>query len=302
MANDIRYAGLDTRFYRQLMQAVNLMYSSYNKVTATVWGGTRCDLVVVDPAASEGAAALREADSLQVPAIVVAQDATNDQHRSVPATVTTAYLTEVVRSLLTGAPTGPNERQSALVRLATEPAWVGQDVDATVRGRSVALRPSAGQAFAYSRSELYEMANQFIDTSWTFEPADTVDFSEVGSLASMRLEAFYLVAADVHRDALPAVPNDDLRLQRWPNLEQAADLEYPLQVAGVLQKGDKTPGAIALETGLSTAQVTACLWAFRAAGVVQPAKAVAEEVDRGGFFSQLFGHFRSDRGGQAVAS
>jgi hypothetical protein len=189
----------------------------------------------------------------------------------------------------------------ALIRLASEPSLLGQDTDG-VRGRqALAFRPSAGRVFAARYADLRSLTEALADNDWAFDPAGTAGLDKAANAASMSLESFYLLGADASRAVLPTPPADDLHLLAWPDLGEAAALEYPLAVADSLLKRDQTAGAIAMATGLSPTDVAVCFWAFRAAGLIQMSSDQEQTADDEGLFAHLFGRLRSRRRGGALA-
>jgi hypothetical protein len=101
MARDIRFAGLDERMRRQVMQTVQLIYNSYDKASAAEWDETVCDVLVADADRASGRAAMAAADALDVAVIAVTDDSTQTGYPSVSRNATAASLTRLVRSLLT---------------------------------------------------------------------------------------------------------------------------------------------------------------------------------------------------------
>lgn len=285
MATIIRYAGLTERLHRQLIQTTRFISNSYDKVEAREWSGSSCELLVADARDAYGAYIIDIAADDGTPVVAIADDPASIPHRAVRPDTTAARLTRVVAAALSGDTDPRSARQSTLVRLATEPEYHGRDIDASLRSRTVSLRPSSRLVFARTESDLHGLSRQLIRDDWIFRPAAKTDGE---GAVSMRLERFFLLGASANQHALPPLPDDGIRLIQQPDVESAQALDYARRVTDALRDGVASPASIAKQTDLTPVEVTSCLWAFLAAGVASPTRAGDARGERPGMLNKLF--------------
>jgi len=302
MVRDIRFAGLNERLHRQLNQTTRFISNSYNKAQAVEWDGSRCDALVADIRSPVGRNAIDVAENAGVPVVVVTEDANATPHPCIGPNATAARLTRAIDSILPRSSVHESRTPPALLRLATEEALRGRDIDATLQNRTIRLRPTTGQVFAYSHSDLRELTAHLTDRDWAFKPAARRELAQVSGLASMSLEAFYLLGAHANSDKLPAVSDGDLQLVGRPELGDAAQLDYPRRVVDALNHGARNAGEICLQKGLTPPQVRVCVWSLRAAGRLRfDSEALAASEHRGRF-AQFLSRLRTPGGDYPAAS
>jgi hypothetical protein len=284
MGMRIVHAGIDDRMRRKLRQASEFLGGKTANITVEDWDGNSGHVLVADGRDPMGAQAVQSAQRAQVPVItVIDPSGTADSSQTVTPDCNTAKITRVLSDAL-GVGAAPE--QTALCRLATEDSLRGQDLNGDYLGLTVALRPSVGRAFAYSKSDFQTLAQGLATPRWRFTAPAAAGNADRTGLASMSLDSLLMRGAHAGAESLPPFPDGHYQLDDWPDLGGVADLVYPLRVTQVLLKGPLTPAEIASVHGLPPHQVTACLWALRASAQLQVRQgsrsASAPAANRGG--------------------
>lgn len=299
---DLRYAGLDPAMERRLRLAANALAAHRLTARASEWDGTRCDVVAADPDDEYGRRVLEIARRRGTPVLEV-----GTATRTAELDTTVARLTRALYGLLrAGGDDSPSMASAnpavdanacGLVRLAGDDALVGKDVEARIRNVVVWLLPESGRVLSATVSDqLHARERLCVGWDWTFVPLVGKHRDKPPGEISTSLDAFLVHAAWQARAQLPAFPSRDVALRDWPDLGAAASLVEPLAVVRALQRGPTTVTQIARRSGIAEADVGACLWAFKAAGLLHDRAAVtlAPEVARpqgGGLFARLASHF-----------
>jgi hypothetical protein len=302
MPFDLRYAGLDPAMEQRLRLAANALAAHRVQARATQWDGTRCDVVAADPGDEYGRRVLDIARRRGTPTLEI-----GTSPRTAETGTTVARLTRALHDLLRGSDRGASASTDAtefavdasgLVKLAGDDALAGKDVEARFQNIVVWLLPDSGRVLSATVSDQLRAREQLATRAdWTFSPLAAgrqrgIPPGEV----STSLDAFLVHAAWQARAHLPAFPSRDVALRDWPDLGAAAALVEPLAIVQALQRGPTTVTQIARRRGIAEADVGACLWAFKAAGLLHDrAAAVPTTADpkqsSGGLFSRLAAHF-----------
>lgn len=330
---DIAIAALDEDTGQRLRIAATLLAAYRIRAVVRDWDGTRCNVLVADHADAYGRQAFQIARRRETPVLLFNP---TDQTRipgvtyADPASVAST-LAVALRDLL-GAPhpetqassghTAPaaspaaaiavstsSERAqaatSALCRL-TSPEFEGRPVDATLRGRTLHIRPAQGRIYAPSLSDLLSARDSLGQADWTLQTVAANDRSvELGDGASRSLEAFLLQAAFHSKTHLPEFPPGRYRLRDWPDIGSAPELIGALKIANALLRGAASAALLAAQCDLPISDVNAALWAYRASGLLETegGDGVFTTVDErtqdggrlGGLLARIASHFGLSR-------
>lgn len=303
MPFDLRYAGLDPAMEQRVRLAANALAAHRVQARAAQWDGTRCDIVAADPGDEYGRRVLEIARRRGTPALEVGSAARTAEQGTTVARLTRA-LYELLRGSDGNAPStsvpgfSAAAGTSGLVRLAGDEALAGRDVEARLRNIVVWLLPESGRVLSATVSDQLRARERLAaDADWTFTPlAAGSQRGEPPGEVSTSLDAFLLHAAWQARAQLPEFPSRDIALRDWLDLGAAAALVEPLAVVQALQRGPATVTQIARRTGIAEKDAGACLWAFKAAGLLHDRAAVAPPPETakpriGGLFTRLAAHF-----------
>lgn len=282
MALDIRFASLSERLQRQLMQASNFIHTSYEKVTVSRWNGMPCELLVADATDPYGQYAIDTVAYRGTPVIAITANSDALPHPCVSPDTSTARLTRTIQDVLRRSCRSETEPdpEPLLIRLARHPSLRGRDLDVTYDRHTLSIRPSHRCAFAHSYSELHRLGSQLMSGKWTVQAPESEELGAAGA-ASTSLEALYLRAANDNLTSMPPFEGTSYSLAAWPQLEDTINLRYPVKVIESLVNGTTNPAEIARRCNLSVAQVSACLWSFRAAGSLQTTAEVSTDATVG---------------------
>jgi hypothetical protein len=332
---DLRYAALSQDVERRVRLAATALAAHQIRATATDWDGTRCDLLIADASDGYGRHVIGIAKRKGVGVLAFGNEADSAvdgviwlSSRSDVAALATAVrdalsarrTAESARAPIEDAPRAPRETDdeqhagalasremssgqstgSALVRLSTDAELMHIDLQATIQGRTIQLRPSSGRVLASSLSDLLSARDHLSEEGWQFEPIAGRQPALLSVGASASLDIFYLYGAIRGKSHLPPSPNLRYGLRDWPDLGAAPELMDALRVVRVLQRGNVLPSEIASMSRLPQQDVTACLWAFEAAGLltrsaVEPVSQAVHPVEpprqRSGLLGRLAAHF-----------
>jgi len=325
MQFDLRYAGLNPAMEQRLRLATTALAAHRMQARASEWDGTRCDMVAADPTDAYGRRVLEIARRRGTPALEIGPTTALYEPGATVARLTRALHELLLRvsgtahapSLHAPAPasaSAPMRLAShvdmpALVRLALDPALAGIDVEARsqeARSQNVVvwLLPSTGRVLSATVSDQLRARERLAVKEWSFTPITPRQRAAPLGEVNASLDAFMLQGAWHARAELPPFPAHEVGLSDWPDLGSAASLVEALRVVQVLQRSRGTAVGIARRSGLAQRDVDACLWAFKAAGLLDgndaPAHAtvpVAAMVaaNRGGLLSRLAAHFGLSR-------
>lgn len=333
---DIAIAALDDDTAQRLRIAATLLAAYRIRAVVRDWDGTRCNVLVADHADTYGRQAYEIArrretpvllfnptDQTRIPGVTCAdpasvastlavalRDLLGAPQAETPATAAQAApAASPATASATAAPAAPSERTqaatSALCRL-TSPEFEGRPVDATLRGRTLHIRPAQGRIYAPSLSDLLSARDSLGQTDWTLQTVAANDRSvELGDGVSRSLEAFLLQAAFQSKTRLPEFPPGRYRLRDWPDIGSAPELIGALKIANALLRGAGSAEQLAAQCDLPLGDVNAALWAYRAAGLLETegSKGVFTAVHErpqdagrlGGLLARIASHFGLSR-------
>lgn len=328
MRATVRHAGLNNDQEQRVRIAAGALAANRIVASASPWDGTRCDLVLVHADDGYGQHVMQIARRRGVEVIALSAMRTGREPGIswVREDSSAAALARHMAPLLLGegAPESPSEAsgemlaaraseappgnasEAALVRLSEDLSLAGKDVEARIAGRTVFLLRSSGRVLSATLSDQFATRDRLGEAGWQFRPArkgavDSTRFEYSGSL-----EAFLLTGALQNARQLPRFPAQPCSLQDWPDLGTTPDAIDALRVVQALQSRALTPATIASECRLDLAYVSACLWAFAAAGLLQrsphgaaAAVPVASPMAKPvlGVFARLAAHFGLGRAG-----
>ncbi len=285
MKVDVTVAGIEPHAFVQVRLAGHLLAAQQWRVVVREWDGTRCDVLIADLDDAYGRQAMALADRRGTPVIALAANEGGEPRRTFARDAEALQLAQAIRALLpekspapasappvdaralAGIPaaTDAMRQTNALLRLASEEGLYGIDVRATVAGRTIGLSPAAGRATATSLADLLTARDQLGTAQWQMQ-AQAAE-GETGDV-SISLDAFYVGGALRLREELPPFPDGLYRLRDWPDLGAAPVLVGALRVAHALTRAAHTPRALSEHLQLPLSEVHACLWAFRASGLL----------------------------------
>lgn len=323
MRVDVRYAGLDQDTERRVRLAALGLAVRGVHATASPWDGTRCDLLVANPADGYGRHVVEIARRRTISVVAIGSssvDATKGFFH-VASTASDGALVDALHAASTKMPresTRAAERPAlrgqveafsaassgggetcALVRLGSDAALARQDVEASIRGRTLWLLPSAGRVLTTSLSDQMGARERLAESGWEFKVLQKrLGMDPPGEIGTS-LDAFYLQGALKRPASLPPVPAERYVLRMWPDLGAAPDLIDALKVVRALQRNDATPAEMSESTSLPLPIVSACLWAFLASGAVakntedpaMPSFAPPQARSNGGLISRIAARF-----------
>lgn len=318
MQFDLRYAGLNPAMEQRLRLATTALAAHRMQARASEWDGTRCDMVAADPTDAYGRRVLEIARRRGTPALEIGPTTALYEPGATVARLTRALHELLLRasaprapSVHVPAPMPPVQHASmpALARLALDPALAGIDVEARsqeARSQNVVvwLLPSTGRVLSATVSDQLRARERLAVKEWNFTPITERQRAAPLGEVSASLDAFLLQGAWHARAELPPFSGNEVGLSDWPDLGSAASLVEALKVVQVLQRSRSTAAGIARRCGLAQRDVDACLWAFKAAGLLDDEKApvpatvpaaVMVAANRGGLLSRLAAHFGLSR-------
>jgi hypothetical protein len=294
---DLRYAGLPREVERRVRLAASALAAHRVTANASAWDGEQCDAVVLDGADAVGKYVLKLAQQRGIPVL----DVRPRGDSVIESVANIVWLTRSLRELLrTAVSTGVTraDAQPALLRLATDPTLRGVDLEAYQSGTRIWLLPSSGRVVSVAVSDRLRAQGQFGAADWSFQPIPVQPGWHVPGEVSSSLDAFYLQAAWQLRGSLPPFAAGQYRLREWPDLGTAEDFVGALRLVQVLLRRAADPDELARSSGLAQEEVCACLWAFKASGIlsgqaaeVPPAPARHPRPAFAGLWGRLASHF-----------
>lgn len=298
---DLRYAGLARDVERRVRLAASALAAHRVTANASAWDGAQCDAVVLDGANAVGKYVLRLAQQRGIPVL----DVRPRGDSVVESVANIVWLTRSLRELLRArvfadvARAGAgDDAQPALLRLASDASLRGVDLEAHQSGTRIWLLPSSGRVVSVAVSDRLRAQGQFGAADWSFQPVPRHSGWRVPGEVSSSLDAFYLQAAWQQRGSLPPFPAGQYSLREWPDLGTAEEFVGALKLVQVLLRRRADADELARSSGLSPDEVCACLWAFKASGIlsgqaaeVPPAPAHRPRPAFAGLWGRLASHF-----------
>jgi len=298
MRIDLTYAGLTEQMLQRLKLAAQLLASQQIQASVRAWDGTHCHVVVVlalngygeyaqEIARRRGTTALRLSYSTEAfdnvrwqlapdsPAGVMAQtlikiiedvesnslSSLADMHAGYPGSLARTVLRKIDTTS-----TPPNV--PGLLRLARDPKLRAHTIQASVSGRKITLRLATSRVFAATLSDLQASSVLLNSPGWSLSPVPQGTNSPNCGEVSLSLDAYCLGGALQSPEKLPPFPDGCYTLKSWPDLGSAPRLVEALRVAQVLLRSSITPDELAGVCDMNKVNVSACLWAFLASGLL----------------------------------
>jgi hypothetical protein len=304
MRYDLRFAGLEPVLEQRLRLAANALAAHRLQAKASPWDGTRCDIVVVDAKDAYGRRTMEIAQKRSTPVLDI-----HATIQSVEQEMTVAQLTRSLLELLQRPNSGmqspvklngyvaKSANACGLVQFATVEGIQSENVEARSGETRIWLLPEIGRVVSTTVGDQLKARERFATaTDWSITPLEGQGEMKISGGISASLDAFLLSAAWSGRAELPPFPAGGVTLQDWPDLGTASTLVEALAVAQALQRGPTTVAHISKETQVTEIDIGACLWAFKAAGLLivsaPPAEVSKQSPQRsGGLFSRLAAHF-----------
>lgn len=274
----LRVAGVNERAEQRLRMACKLLEANGYRIAIDPWDGTKCDVLVVDGQDTYGLHALgiarrRSVSTIALTSGPVPSDVQGgqflDQNEPVLSWVQTLQYTLSERAIEPKEP-GPNRDASAsaigLCRLAQDPDLKSMDLLASFGDRRMIVSVSKGRVIAKSEADLLQLRSQLAETGWNFSPLSGAQTDLHGISAS--LDSFYTEGALAAAEKLPLYSSEKLRLLDWPDLGAAIKFVGALTIAKILLQRQADMHSISEETKIDLWDVSACLWAFAASGLL----------------------------------
>ena len=334
----LRYAGLKADQEQRVRLAAGALAANNIRALASPWDGTRCDLVLVNADDSYGQHVMAIARRREVPVLAFSRVRTGtDAGVSwVREDSSAAALAWLALSLLTGtiaeahggrlgsalheihpaspaqpepetqapAPSAASNVDLAILRMVSDPLLSGKDVEAHVGGRTAFLLPSTGRVLTATLSDQVGTRERLCDDGWTFRPISRAQAEKARFEVSVSLDAWLLQGALRHEKKLPEFPDRPCRLQDWPDLGSSPEAVHALRIVQALHGGPVRPSVLAQTCNLDPVHVSACLWAFAAAGLMDassvtdagsaPPRTVSQSAQtkaNPGLFARIAAHF-----------
>lgn len=315
----IRHAGLRPDQEQRLRLAATALAAHGIQASVASWDGTRCQVAVVNADDAYGRKVLDVALRRGALALALSQSAVQaGAHAAARDDSSAASLARLLQGILqadgTAGPADPpaiaarrlaaNQAiasDGGLVHLAREDRLAGLDLEAHLGGRVVHLARSSGRVLSPTLSDLMAARDRLWEPGWTFVPLAQASTAQARFEMSTGLDAFLLQGALKRAAQLPAFPDAPCRLDDWPDLGASPDAVDALRVVRAIFGKPATPSGIARALGLEADYVSACLWAFAAAGLLRnhegPAAAVKPDAPVRGMWARLATHFGLRRPG-----
>lgn len=283
---DVSYAALSGQDEAALVAACKALWIEGLPVNLRRWDGGLNDVVVLDPRDSYGKLVWQSAvhGGMAVIGMQGTESGASSQSCFFLESSQDARVVRLMRALESQlcmatsarrAPPVDTEALPAIVRLGKDPTLRKVDLHAVVNGRSLWLLPSRGRVVSVSFSDQLSARDRLFRSDWEFRPVRG-HMRPPGEF-STSLDAFYMEGA-LHRvDRLPIYPYALYSLRSWPDLGTSPHLLDPLRLIRVMRKGPATPSAMAADSGLSIATVSACLWGLQASGLIEVQTQVATQ-------------------------
>jgi hypothetical protein len=293
MRSDIRSVALASAQKERVAAAARALAAHAIQARLSDWDGTRCDLVVanaddgygrhvIEIARRRGLAvvALR-ADSGAECRAQACVDASLDERGLAMEMLRVLRPDSAAAMAVPGRDTPrpvpvrmPEDEQAVSMdvlpcRLALDPEWRGQDLACRLDHRRVYLLPSRGRVLTSTLSEQLSARDHLCDPGWSIRRLAAGDLDRAHAEVSTSLDGFLLRGVLRSLDKLPLFPRRTCVLADWPDLGAEADLGAALKVAGVLSRGAVDSADVAALAAVDPRLVSACLWAFAAAGLLQ---------------------------------
>lgn len=277
MRLDIRFAGIDDQVEQRLRLAGQLLAAYQIRASMSGWDGTKCDVLIADPADGYGSHTMAIAQRRGIPVLALANTPlANTEGIQVLATESpVARLVEAIKGMgqKSSSPkaTVRSDTQSlpGIVQLAESSSAAGRDIEARIDDARVAIFVAEGRVQAATQQDIDGACAKVCSSGWKVHPLAASAAPIPAAMVSMSLDVFLLRGVSHSPDSLPAFPDGHYALNHWPDLGSAPDLIDALRVARALRRGCASLSAIIADSELPPKVVLACLWAFQAGGLIE---------------------------------
>lgn len=276
MKIDLRYAGLNERSERRLRIASKLLETQGIRISVEAWDGTRCDILAANAEDAYGVHALDIASRRSIKTVALTSGGklisnyTNTLDSTEPV-LSWVQMLQVVANLPNVSSSGIRNRPSfdevGICRLGMDPKLRGLDLQARIGTRAIFISASTGRIVARDAGELLCMRDELANAGWEFESVASSSSAALGFSAS--LDSFYIEGALAAQERLPTFPSGALALSDWPDLGAAAAYVNVLKVVKALMQGGTNIHDVVSTTRIEIQEVSACLWAFAASGLLR---------------------------------
>jgi hypothetical protein len=311
MRQDIRHAGLTPDVERRLKLAARTLSLHGMDASVEPWKGSGCRLVVIGVDDAYGRHVLDIARRRRVPTIAVGADAGGDEGvQGLAADASVSALAAALQASLqrsaSGSTINPRGSGSASVDAvrAANDGWLQilardqllsrHPVRVRHGSRSLFILPERGRVYAATRSDLIEMRDRCSQSGFELSELASERDLPANVEVSEGLDAFFVSSAIRSSARLPRFEDVPCRLEHWPDLATADDAPQALRIAAPMMRGAHTVRELAASLGVDEVEVSACFWAFCAAGLLHRQSGTTEppaSAGRAGVWSRLAHRF-----------
>ncbi len=306
----IGYAGLDPGCEQRLRISGRLLQRQNIDTEIVPWSGASCDILVAASADQSARAAAETCASAAIPVIDLCDEVRSPelpfrQHLPLRA-LAHRYVIAIQAALRArieqGSPsrTAPEQAMpetSSLFDLLSRTGADTDDVIASLGDLRLRVERRRHRIVVNDPDAIAKAASRFCDPGWALTRPG-LELVKRGAI-TVGLEAFLVRCTNACADRLPPFPHAHYRLSDWPDLGAAPDLVHVLEMVGWLINHHGTPQQLTEVTGQSATAVSAALWGFhmaellermpQATPVAMPMTSISTHVPRRGWGSLLTG-------------
>lgn len=276
----IGYAGLDPGCEQRLRISGRLLQRQNIDTEIVPWSGARCDILVAASADPGARAAAETCASAAIPVIDLGDDDLRPefpfrQHLPLRA-LAHRYVIAIQAALRArieqGAPSRPEPEEampetSSLFDVLSRTGTDTDDVIASLGDLRLRVERRRHRIVVNDPETIAQAASRFCDPGWSLARPG-LELVKRGAV-TMGLEAFLVRCTNACAERLPPFPNAQYRLRDWPDLGAAPDLVHVLEMVGWLINHPATPQQLVEVTRQSTTAVSAALWGFHMADLLE---------------------------------
>lgn len=301
MPKEVRGVALSAVQKTQVLAALALLAAESVNAEYSDWNGGRCDLVVANADDGYGRHVIEIALRRGLVVLALRKDATVECHAQscIDGVVSDADLATEMRRVMDieagphgqsvngdvretandGSSVVPDSAVNELLpcRIAFDPALAGRDLYCRLGQRKIFLSPERGRVLTRTWSDQLSASEHFCGPGWTVRALAKGELERREIEVSSSLDAFYLGATLRGASLLPRFPGRKVALKDWPDLGTAADQGLALRIAGALSRRSFDPVDLVAQVGGTPSEISACLWAYAASGLLNYEGVVASE-------------------------
>lgn len=276
----IGYAGLDPGCEQRLRISGRLLKRQNIDTEIVPWSGASCDILVAASADRSARQAAETCASAAIPVIDLG-DATPTsvlpfrQHLPLRA-LAHRYVIAIQAALRAridqdrpGRLETPSvlPETSSLFDVLSRTSADTDDVIASLGDLRLRIERRRHRVVVNDPETLMQAASRFCDPGWTLSRPGLELIKR--DATTMGLEAFLIRCTNACAERLPPFSDGRYRLCDWPDLGAAPDLVHVLEMVGWLINHAASPRQLAEATGQSSAAVSAGLWGFHLAELLE---------------------------------